>query len=431
MNHIFEQLATTSSRNEKIQILKDNDSPLLRRIVFLALDPFTQFYIRKIPSYADVQNDIMDLDAALGLLDTLSSRRLTGNAAINFLANILGSLYEDDAKVIERIVQKDLKCGVASATVNAAFGKDFVHEYPVMLCSPMDQKTLANIEYPALAQLKADGMRFNAIVEDGKVSFRSRNGKLIELLGKLDDAFLRLGEQFGNVVFDGELLVVDNGRILSREEGNGILNKAVKGTISDEEADKVQAQIWDVIPLTIFHGLHNDSLPSKMTYGVRFDMLKAVEFPEKINLIESTMVTCLDAAQNVFEAYLVQDKEGIILKNFNAPWENKRVKHQVKFKAELTADLLCVGWEEGAGKYAGILGALNLESAGGVIKVDVGTGFTDEMRRTLTPENTIGKIVEVKYNAVISDKRTGQKSLFLPVFLNIREDKDTPDSFVD
>jgi hypothetical protein len=35
--------------------------------------------------------------------------------------------------------------------------------------------------------------------------------------------------------------------------------------------------------------------------------------------------------------------------------------------------------------------------------------------------------VAVKYNAVITDKKTGAKSLFLPVFVEIREDKNVAD----
>jgi hypothetical protein len=40
----------------------------------------------------------------------------------------------------------------------------------------------------------------------------------------------------------------------------------------------------------------------------------------------------------------------------------------------------------------------------------------------------LGKIVAVKYNALIDDKKTGQKSLFLPVFVEIRDDKGVADT---
>ena len=60
--------------------------------------------------------------------------------------------------------------------------------------------------------------------------------------------------------------------------------------------------------------------------------------------------------------------------------------------------------------------------------MSVGTGLTDEMRSELTAKKVKGKIVTVKYNARISSKNKGEDSLFLPVFLEIREDKTVADS---
>ena len=50
--NIIQQLESDNSRLAKEKILTDNkDNILLQRAFFLALDPFTQFYIRKIPKY--------------------------------------------------------------------------------------------------------------------------------------------------------------------------------------------------------------------------------------------------------------------------------------------------------------------------------------------------------------------------------------------
>lgn len=229
------------------------------------------------------------------------------------------------------------------------------------------------------------------------------------------------------MVFDGELLVYENGKPLDRKTGNGILNKAVKNTISDEEAQTVHATIWDIIPLAVFVGVNST------TYEKRFGLLQdvfSVCNKSKIHLITNDVVENIADTNILFQKYLEAGQEGIILKDRKGLWENKRVKHQVKFKAELPADLLCVGWEEGTGKNVGRLGALKLQSSDGVIKVDVGTGFTDQQRIDFTEENTVGRVVEIIYNARVNDKRTGQESLFLPVFVQIREDKNTADSSV-
>jgi ATP-dependent DNA ligase len=318
----------------------------------------------------------------------------------------------DDAKVIERIIGKDLKCGASDSTANKVW-PGLVHEYPCMLCTPFDEKIAAKFKFPAMAQLKMDGMRFNAIVKDGKCEFRSRNGKEINLLGNLEQEFIKLADN-EDIVFDGELLVVVEGNIQDRQTGNGILNKAVKGTISAKEAESVQATVWDCIPYDHFiKGV------GTVQYAIRFAMLQTCKLPHKIRLVESTVVDSLDEAQKIFEGYLSQGQEGIILKDVSGVWQDKRVKTQVKFKAELDCDLKIVAIQMGTGKYEGMVGAYICESEDGVIKVDVGSGLSDEDRKNF---DVIGKILAVVYNARIKNKQ-GEESLFLPRAVEIREDK--------
>ena len=126
----------------------------------------------------------------------------------------------------------------------------------------------------------------------------------------------------------------------------------------------------------------------------------------------------------MFDRFLASGQEGIILKDRSGTWADKRVKHQIKYKGEFEADLLCVGWEEGTGKNVGRLGALQLETACGQLKVGVGSGFTDDDRVRIGHE-VVGKIITVKYNAIVDDKRTDTKSLFLPIFVEVRLDKST------
>ena len=425
---MFEDLASNPSRNFKLDYLNQHaQNETLREVVRLALDPFTQFYQRKIPAYApNTTEHPASLQAVLPALSDLSLRLVTGHAAINYLQMVLESVAPDDAKVIERIIKKDLKCGVQVSTANDVW-MGLIKEYPVMLCSPYEQKLVDKITFPAYAQMKMDGMRFNAIVRDGKVEFRSRNGKEILLLGNLEAEFAALAGPV-DCVFDGELLVMDNmtGQFIDRQTGNGILNKANKGTISAEDAAKVHASVWDVIPYAYFTDGHCPT-----PYSTRFAKLESLVSHQnsegkKIWSVASTIVETLDQAQEIFQDYLAKGYEGIILKDGNGEWEDKRSKGQIKFKGELECDLKIVGFEQGTGKYSGQLGAIVCESSDSVVKVNVGSGFNDEQRLSFSQE-IIGKIVAVKYNARITNKQ-GEQSLFLPIFIELREDKDVADS---
>jgi ATP-dependent DNA ligase len=293
-----------------------------------------------------------------------------------------------------------------------------------MLASVYDDKLIEKMHWPAQVQMKMDGMRFNAIVRNGKCEFKTRNGRTVDLLGELESEFIRLA-QGEDLVFDGELTCHNaDGSVMDRKTGNGILNKAVKGTISQAEAQLVHATLWDVIKFEDFQ-----AGTSKRVYDWRFNWLTNQIYSSRIHVVEYSMVNNLEEARAKFTEYFSNGHEGIILKDTTAVWENKRSKSLIKFKGELECDLKVIGWEEGTGRNVGKLGALVCESADGVIKVNVGSGFNDEDRGSIKAADVVGKIVAVKYNARIKNKSEGAiESLFLPIFLEIREDKTQADS---
>ena len=426
LNEFFNHLASDAGRNFKIaELEKHKSNDLLQTVIILALDPFTQFYIRKIPKYTRGVHTI-PLVQSCKQLKKLASREYTGNAAIDMLTSLLESSTPDDAKVLERIIQKDLKCGVSISTVNKVW-PELIHDYPCMLCSASDEKLISKFEFPAMVQLKMDGMRFNAIVKNGVVEYRSRNGKEIHGIKHLDQDFIVLSGS-KNYVFDGELVVNDKGIILDRQTGNGILNKAVKGTISDLESHKIRATVWDVIDYEDFTVGY-----SSVPYRDRFERITSTIFTDAVKVVEHQMVESITEAREVFDRYLAAGEEGIILKVGTAPWENKRVKHQLKFKGELECDLQIVDVQEGTGKYVGMLGAIVCQSGsddGKTVTVSVGSGFSDDHRINLWNIRTelLGKIVALKYNSRIKNKQGGD-SLFLPIFLEIREDKTDADNY--
>lgn len=430
LNDFFNHLASDNSRNFKLDELKARaDDAILRKVIFLALDPFTNFYIRKIPAYVGNQGEGISLKFALDSIGDLSKRIVTGHRAIDYLKSTLEALNIDDAKVIERIIKKDLKCGVSISTANAVW-PNLIHDYPCMLCSAYDDKLVKKIKFPAFVQMKMDGMRFNAIVRGDSVEFRSRNGKELNLLGNLEKEFIALSKGV-NCVFDGELLVMleNDYQFADRQTGNGILNKANKGTISEGEAKLVHASVWDVIPYDDFVKGVCD-----VPYETRWSSLEKLvaEQPAKDKRIWSVFhkaVDTLDEANDIFQELLADGHEGIILKDKKSIWENKRSKGQIKFKGEEECDLKVVGIQPGTGKYEGMIGAILCESADGILKVDVGSGFKDHDRKKDHSEY-VGKIVAVKYNMRIKNKQ-GEESLFLPVFVEVREDKDVADSVSD
>lgn len=430
--NILEDVASDNGRKHKEAILtKFKECELLKDTVKLALDPTINFYIRKIPEFRYNGND-MGLAWGIAQLGVLANRTVTGNAAINHLSYVLGELNQDDAEVITRIIAKDLRCGVSDSTANKIW-KGLIPEFPIMLASKFDEKLVQQVTFPAEAQLKLDGMRVNVVVQNGNVATFTRNGKLVEI-GDHFDAIFTVMANGNDEVFDGELLVTDStGKYLDRKTGNGILNKAVKGTISKAEVAKIHIVLYDQIEYSDWK-----KEVSNVPYTERLDRLaKSVvlswslgNHKHKVSLVPGQRVSSLAEATTYFQDLLSKGEEGIILKDLNGIWENKRSKSLIKFKGEFEADLVCVGWEEGTGKNVGRLGALVVETGCGRLRSNVGTGFSDALREQIGKE-VIGKIIAVKYNMRIQDKNSDLESLFLPVFIEVREDKTVADNLED
>lgn len=291
-------------------------------------------------------------------------------------------------------------------------------DFPVMLASP--PKMLDRIVFPAIAQTKMDGMRAMIVSDKNTVTVYSRNGnKLI----KLDNHFKSI-IQHDDIVYDGELTVRTDGKILNRQAGNGICHKAIESvsTISTDEVSKIHITLWDAIPLKNFwEGKYNTP------YTERLKLLTDMKPTKLHSIVDTHYVNNLDETQELYQEKIKNGEEGLILKNTNHIWENKRSTQIVKMKEELDIDLKVVDWNEGEGKYTGKLGALVCENNKGDIRVSVGAGLTDLNREQLTKDKIIGKIITVKYTGIIKRKTDKMKSLFLPRFVEVRPDKTKAD----
>jgi len=437
---VIREIRYESSSNAKLDIIRRHaDNPLFLRVVELSLDPMINFYIRKIPHY-ELEFVSLTLKDALEQLSVLSSRELTGNLAINYLAQLLSVVDPDDAEVLKLVLDKSLDCGASAKAFNKALGKNFIFIYPVALCNKFDEKTKKHIEYPAISQLKEDGLRCNAVVKNGKVTWYTRNGRSFELGKEINNEVLSV---ISEGVLDGELLAVnDNGSILSRKRGNGIINSITKhqdaltrlealgspqakieklvNTYRDNLSN-VRFTVWDSISPKVFRGEEEAPLYSTVLKQLFDDVFEAN--PTQLAVVQTITVENEEEALQDYQLKMRRGQEGTILKSGNHRWNPKRVNTMLKIKNESEMDLVVVDMMEGTGKANGKLGSLLCRSEDGDIEVSVGSGFTDREREELWVRDLRGLFVEVKYNEIITSVQKETKSLFLPIFKFLREDK--------
>lgn len=406
---ILQELANTASTNAKVAILqREKDNELLKRVFQAAYNPMITYGIKQIPEYS-IGTEFISLEDAITSLAVLSSRKKTGTAAKDHLADILSKSSISNAPIIERIIDRDLRCGT-SDTLASRVWPGFLPTFDVMLA----HKDISGITYPAYAQIKSDGCRCHVYFDGNAGVAMTRNGKLIELHGVLNNDLKRICDA-GDTI-DGELVCFKDGKMLDRKTSNGVINKAVKGTITKEEAELIHFLCWDLVDFT-----------STISYDTRISELNSrcsqLSLDSKIKVLPTHVVSSKDDVQDFFEECVAAGEEGCMVKNMKSLWVPKRSKDIGKVKSEEVADLKVVALEEGTGKNVGKLGAMVCETSDGLLQVNVGTGFSDSDRDQLFDDKMIGRIIEVKYNQLITSKSKNTASLFLPRFLSVRFDK--------
>lgn len=147
---ILQELKNTNSSNEKLAILDANkDNDVLKQVFLYALSPRIKFYIKKIPDYItnplnDLNNQDNELIWAIEQLKFLYTRFYTGNSAVYNLKQTLESISKNNSYIIERIIDRDLKCGVNTALVNKTW-RNLIPETPYMGCKPYSKKLIENL----------------------------------------------------------------------------------------------------------------------------------------------------------------------------------------------------------------------------------------------------------------------------------------------
>lgn len=284
----------------------------------------------------------------------------------------------------------------------------------MILCHDFE-KYKKHINFPCIVQEKFDGLRVRIVSSSVHgIQMFTRSNK--EIVGY--DAIRETLNYFPYGVYDGELLY--SGDV--RQTGNGKANRKDR-TITDEQGAYIV--LWDYIP----HGLPLAPYIERINFLIHMAYSK-LSPDDYVRIAPSMEVRSMEHLDSVYEEFIENGFEGIVVKNYNLMNPDGRTKDCLKRKKFYTCDLRIDDVVVGEGRCSNTMGALVCTDSTRKLNVNVGTGFTDKQREYFWNEmGDQGFIVEVKYNQIISDKRTpGFYSLFLPVFVKIRDDKTEPDS---
>ena len=424
--NIIKQLQNANGSTQKLRVLEENkNNQILKEYLRRVYDPSISYYQTKLPKYKKSLSHTDSLiEGRLEDLDKLSKRVVTGNAAIEYLQSLLNRDSMEGQELLELLIKRSIGASVGDTMILKVF-PDLYFIPPYQRCSLMDAKVKDRFSKLGtfLVQEKLDGS-FCYLVKEA---------------GKAPEAITRAGSKYptefaeklaipsceGFVVI-GELVVYDcsedeEGILLDRKTGNGILNSILKGGDIDSNLEFVLVA-WDCVNVFEFkQGF------SKDPYHKRLDMLELVWETS----IHTHYVKSLEQAYQIYSKFTSEGKEGAVIKSTDFLWKDGTSKDCIKLKIEFEVDLEVVAIHEGTGKAKNMMGSLTLKSSDGIIVTDCGSGFsdTDRIDWWLNSEECIGSIVTVKANDIISKRDSEVKSLFLPIYLEHRLDKTIADSY--
>ncbi len=454
---ILDEISAEPGTKKKMEILgKYKDNKLLEKVLYLAKSKRVKFYIKQIPTYTPITSGHgSNLEKTLDMLSILSNREVTGHAAVELLTQFLSNLESDDAYVLERIIDKDLKIGMGTTNINKVI-PSLVEKTPYMGAQSYDIDTVKKIlaKGRAGSQLKLDGRYQNVMVRDGDVYVETRAGEETILTGaKFVKEISAVSEE---VVFNGELTI--NG-VQKRSVANGIItslddilskkeerseketNKKIEDffkehaesfdtpvTTLQEVLDRIVYTCWDVITVDEYYAKASSTPYHKRLEKLKF-LLSSGSFTN-VQIVETVEVKTMDDVMKHFLSVLEQGLEGTILKDLNGAWKNGKPSWQVKFKLEMHLDLKIVGFQYGekGTKNEHVISTLLLESSCGLLKTNP-AGMTEKMMADITARQSelMGTIVEIRCCG-LSQNSKGEWSTAHPSVEELRTDKTTCDS---
>ena len=465
---VIEEISDISSKNEKAlvlkeQVLKPNIAWFLKQV----LDPRINYGLTsKNITHDELEADKLTLEDAL---EQIKETRTHFNKQ-----SIINQLSKDDFEVLKMIIDKKInykgkKFGMSAKSINKVYGYDLIYNPKYMRCSTLNEDSIKNIEFPAIAEVKYDSEFVNIFWLDDEVRCESRNG-LISDIERIQNELSKIPTD-NNLVIMGELLLEDETK--SREENRSAissytsrkstlesLNKKLDNAKTDKASEKVSndiqehldrwsetaqnltVRVWDVVSYSEYlEGLCDK--PRMERLNNVHELISNFKL-ESIKMTEYKILDSLEDTNDYFNDLIEQGEEGLVLKDLSSVWKDGTSKQQIKFKESSECELIVRGWNEGEGENVGGIGSFICESSCGIVKVNV-AGMTKEMRgmeRTCMNESSKGwkpiedfdkdslndKIITVRFNR-LSQNQDGGFSLSFPRIVSVRRDKDIADDF--
>ena len=430
---ILEQLESDNSRLFKEELLdKHCNNDLLKRVFVAVGDPYTNFYVNKfkMPPALGIGHDDTVVEQFLDeIYKSLSTRTVTGNAAKDLVTKLFKDMSGPQQKWCQRILLKNLRCGVQETTVNKIWPGS-ISKFSVQLAETLDSHFEKDkgividdpIQYPVRVEPKLDGLRCIAVKHNGEVTMFTRNGTVLETLPSIKSAIE--AADWDDFVLDGEAMGSD-------------WNESASVVMSHKKAKNDSGIIFHVFDAVYFDDWKTQINTFSLSDRVQLikELLDKMQPNAPVKQVEGKIVKDQDELLKFYSKTMEGGYEGIMVKNLKSPYVFKRSDAVLKLKPVTTYEGVVVASYEGrrGSKREGLWGGFEVVLPNGVV-TRLGGGFTDKLKAEIgmNPDGWIGKVVEMEGqpDPLTDDGLTKDGKVRFPVFVRIRDDSDVDQSVI-
>lgn len=302
--------------------------------------------------------------------------------------------------------EKKVKSGYVDSVEKAEAGvidSSFIEGGIVPMLAHSFAKSGEKIKYPCAVQPKLDGIRCIAVKDGDEVTLWTRTRKPITSCPHICSAIRDIFSGVSEITLDGELynhdLKADFEKIVS----------AVRKESPSDESLRVQYHIYDIAREGSFKTRSN---VLECHLDNQDDTHNAV-----LQLVPTNEVVIEGDVMERFDHYVGEGYEGVMLRNWESPYENKRSYNLQKVKEWEDAEFEITGVEEGRGKLQGLVGAFVCRTSGGEEFRAKPKGSQEATKDYIqNPDSVIGKLLTVQYQGL-----TKYGVPRFPVGLRVRE----------
>lgn len=420
IQEFIEAMNLTSSTNDKKAVLKQFDSPYLRKVLEYTYSPFKQYYVTpaNLKKHSELQFD--NYSDLFSLLDDLNDRHITGNSAISCVNGFIAKNLEF-SDVIYSILDRNLKTRATTTLINSVL-PNTVPTFDVALALPYDDKTKKKVKLEDhwYMSRKLDGVRCLTIIdENGGIKFFSRGGNEFLTLDTLKKDIEKL--KLVDTVLDGEVCLMNES---GQEDFQGIIKEIGR---KNHTIKNPKYLVFDCLTLQEFNeqtSSNDRKFRDRITIAAL--LFSGIEL-KHTSILKQTLIESEEHLQAEITNSTAQGWEGLMLRK-DTPYIGKRSDEILKVKKFWDAEYVVEGIENSIHRVIEDGREIEEEMLGNIFithkgnQVRVGSGFSIEQRRNFykNPDQIIGKTITVQYFEETTDQH-GQHSLRFPVVKAIYE----------